>query len=132
MQQAITAILLADAGVAGLAAARIYPNGYPQGAVRPAVAVHTAALQPLYDDGGEANLDRARFQIDCQAATFGAAKALAVAVRGALSNYAGEIGGHNVQLVTLEDERDFRESGSNAAEYLHTVQMDFTAWAAKL
>ena len=132
MQKAVTAILLADAGIAGVVAQRVYPNGFPQGAVRPAIAVSTAASEPYYDDAGEAGLDRARFQIDCQASTFGAAKDLAAAVRAALSAYTGDIAGYGVQLATLEDERDFREGGANAAEYLHTVQMDFTVWAAEI
>lgn len=130
MEQAVIEILLTAPAVSSVVGARVYPNGIPQGGVRPAVAVHTAGHQPLYDDAGEIDLARSRFQIDCQASTYLAAKSLARAVQTALSAYDGTIAGTDVQLITLEDERDFRESGANAAEYLHTVQLDFTAWAA--
>jgi hypothetical protein len=130
MEEGLLALLLASAGIAGIVGTRIYPNSLPQGVVLPAISVTVAGKQPVYADDGEAGLTSARVQVECWALSYGAAKALARAVTDALSAFDGPAGDIEFQFITLGDERDFREGGSNAAEYRYDVQLDFDVWAS--
>lgn len=128
MEEALIARLLADAGVAAIAATRVYPGARPQGSALPALVLNTISGAPVYDDQGEAGLFSARVQIDSWAATYTAAKLLARAVKNCLSGFVGVQGAIAFRNVLVDVERDLRETGSNEAQYEFRVSIDFIVW----
>jgi hypothetical protein len=125
IEEAIIQRLLATSAVATIVGTGVYPGAKPQGAPLPAIVFNKISGAPLYDDKGEAGIEESRLQIDCWATSYTAAKGLARAVRDSLSAFFGTSEGVESLYCTLETERDLRESGSNAAEYLHRTSMDF-------
>lgn len=129
MEAAIIAVLLADSGVAALVGTRVQPVSRPQSDTFPAVTVTRISGGPEYADDGEVGLEDGRIQIDCHGLTYTDAKGLAVAVRNCLSALIDTTSaGVFIIYVTLDNERDFRESGSNAAEYSFRTAIDFMVW----
>jgi hypothetical protein len=128
MEQAIIARLLADSGVATIAGTRVFPGSRPQASALPAVVFNVVSGAPVYTDDGEAGIAENRVQIDCWGETYTAAKQLAGAVKESLSAFVGEVAGVTFQNVLLITERDRRESGSNAPEYLFRTMLEFTVW----
>ena len=128
MEAAIRTRLLATAGVTALVSQRVYGGSRPQGGALPDIVIHRVSGAPVYTDDGNSGLSSARIQVDCYGATYAAAKGVAAAVFDSLSAFVGTSGGVTFQNVLLEAERDFREGGSNASEYLFSTQMDFEVW----
>lgn len=128
MEQAIIARLLATTAIATIAGTRVFPGSRPQASLMPAVVFNVVSGAPVYTDDGEAGLAENRIQIDCWGETYTSAKGLAVAVKGALSAFVGESAGVTFQNILLITERDRRESGSNAPEYLFRTMLEFTVW----
>jgi hypothetical protein len=128
MEEALIAKLLADGGVSGLVGTRVYPVARPQGSLLPAIVLATVSNVPVYTNDGEAGIAEARVQIDCWGATYGSVKAAARAVTASLSAFFGTVDDAVFQYVLLDGERDSRESGSNAPEYLFRTQLDFRVW----
>lgn len=128
MEQAIIAKLLATTGIATIVGTAVFPGSRPQASALPAVVFNVVSGAPVYTDDGEAGLAENRIQIDCWATTYTAAKGLAVAVKAALSAFHGTVEGVIFQNILLVTERDRREGGSNAPEYLFRTMLDFTVW----
>lgn len=128
MEEALIARLLADGGVAAIAATRVYPGARPQGSALPALVLNLISGAPVYDDQGEAGLFSARVQIDSWGATYTAAKLLARAVKNCLSGFVGTQGAIAFRNVLVEVERDLRETGSNEAQYEFRTSIDFIVW----
>ena len=126
MEASLIQLLLSDSGVSAHVSTRVYPGARQQGSALPAITLTRISGGPLYSDEGEAGLDDARIQIDCWAETYSAAKLLARAVKAVLSGFDGTVGTTSFACVWLDNERDFRETGSNAAEYLFRTSLDFT------
>jgi hypothetical protein len=125
IEEAIIQRLLATSEVATIVGTRVFPGSKPQAAPLPAIVFNKISGAPLYDDKGEVGLDENRLQIDCWAATYSAAKGLARAVRESLSAYFGTSESVESLYCALDMERDLREGGGNAAEYLYRTSMDF-------
>ena len=128
MEEAIRTHLLATAGVTALVSQRVYCGARPQGGDLPDIVINRISGAPVYTDDGNSGLSSARIQVDCYGATYAAAKGVAGAVFNSLSDFVGTSGGVTFQNILLEAERDFREGGSNASEYLFSTQMDFEVW----
>ncbi len=131
MEEALIALLLADAGVAGIAAARIFPGARPQGSALPAVVLHRISGAPLYADDGEVGLEKARIQVDCWADTYAGAKLLARAVTAVLSGFEGTAGATHFHIIELDAERDLRQGGANAEAYPFRTMLDFLVLAER-
>ena len=127
MEEALIAILLANAGVAALVGARVYPGVRPQGASLPAVIFNRISGQPGYTMDGPDGSSESRVQVDAYAGSYGATKALARAARLALSGLSGVHHGVTFQGVFMEGARDGFEGES--PERIFRVSMDFTVWA---
>jgi hypothetical protein len=125
MEAALIAYLLADTPVTSVVGTRIYPVDRPQGSAFPALTVTRISGGPLYAEDGEVSLDNGRVQVDCWALTYTTAKDLAALVLNRLSA-AHSVSGF--RLITLSDERDIREGGSDAAEYPFHVSQDYDVW----
>jgi hypothetical protein len=128
MEEALIAYLLADSGVAGFVGNRVFPGSLPQKRELPAIVFTRVDGAPLYADDGEVGIEDPRIQIDCYGETYKSAKLTARAVVARLSEFDGTTGGVKFQFVMLDAERDFRESGSNSAEYLYRTNLDFICW----
>lgn len=90
------------------------------GAALPRVVLTRVSGGASYAHDGADGLGRARVQIDCVAATYSAAVALAEAVKGALSGWrSGEI-----SAVFVIDERDLPGGNANAGQHLAAVSVD--------
>ncbi len=130
MEKDLIGLLLANAPIVAIVGDRVTPLARTQGAALPAIVVQRIGNGPEYADDGEVGIESARVQIDCWAETYGAAKDLSGAVRDALSALADVIQGSTTFLyIVLEEERDLREPGGNAPEYLFRVSMDFLVWS---
>ena len=128
MEEALIAKLLADGGVAALAGTRVFPVARPQGSELPAITLSRVSGKPVYTDQGQSGIAEARAQLDCWGVSYDSAKSLARAVAASLSAFFGTVDAVTFQNVLLDLERDSRESGSNAPEYLYRVQLDFIVW----
>jgi hypothetical protein len=128
MEEGIIAKLLATSGVTDLVSQRVSPGRRPQASALPAITLTTISGAPVYTDDGESGLASASIEINCWGETYSSAKAVARAVKAALSAFAGEAGGVTVQNILLDAERDFSESGSNASAYPYRTNLDLTCW----
>lgn len=129
MEEAIVAYLLADSTLSALVSTRVFPLSRLQGSALPAVTYQRISGAPLYADDGEVGLTEARLQVDTWAETYSTAKTAARAVIDRLSAVRDVTqSGVTFRYIMLDDERDFREEGSNAAQYLYRVSMDFLVW----
>lgn len=117
--------LLDTAGVSTIVGVRVFPGAVPQASPMPCVVFNKISGAPVYVDAGEVGLDESRVQIDSYAATYSAAKELSRAVRASLSAFFGTVEGVESLYITLDVERDLREGGSNAAEYLYRTSQDY-------
>lgn len=112
IEDAIRSVLLADADVAALVTARVWPMKLPQSATLPAVV-----YQRISTTGNGVAMEapvgptRARVQISAWATTFGQARQLGEAVLHALNGWSGTAGGVKVQLVRLVNWLDDYEPG---------------------
>jgi hypothetical protein len=106
---------------------RINWGEHPQGAPNPYITMAVISDNQGLTMNGPDGLSMGRVQVDCYAPTYAQAKYLSRAVRDVLHGYRG--GG--LRLVTHVATRDSRESGTNEAERLFRVSLDFTtAWRA--
>ncbi len=128
MIEALISRLKATSAVTDLVDQRIYPGRRQQAAEYPAISLVLISGAPVYTDDGEAGLENSRVQIDCWGLSYTSAKLAARAVRESLSAFVGTAGGVVFQYILLDAERDFNESGGNAAEYPFRTQLDFNVW----
>jgi hypothetical protein len=122
IEQSIIERLLATSAVTAIVGTRIHPGSVPQGGALPALVLNKISGKPLYADDGEVGLDSGRFQLDSWATTYTGAKELNAAVRSALSAWFDD---DSSLYSELDVERDLREGGSNASEYLFRVSADY-------
>lgn len=111
IEDAIRAVLLADADVAALVSSRVWPVRLPQAGTLPAVVyqrISTTAEPPALE--APVGPTRSRVQVSCWAATFGQARQLGEAVLGALNGWSGTAGGERVELVRLANWLDDYEA----------------------
>ena len=136
MEEAIRARLLATAGLTALVSQRVYCGSRPQGGPLPDIIINRISGAPVYTDDGESGLASARLEIDCWGETYASAKTAARAVIASLSAFFGTVNGDGsppdfavtFQNILLDAERDFREGGGNAPEYLFRTNLDFIIW----
>jgi len=128
MEEAIRTRLLATSGVTALVSQRVYCGSRPQGGTLPDIIINRISGAPVYTDDGESGLAQARLELDCWGTTYASAKNAARAVIASLSAFFGTVGGTTFQYILLDAERDFRESGGDAPEYLFRTNLDFIVW----
>ena len=120
MEEELRALLLATASVTAICGTRINWGAHPQGAPWPGVILRVISDHEGHTLAGPNGVSHARVQIDCQAASYGAAKRLARAVRAVLDGHRGGL----FQAVLLADARDEREGGSNEADRPFRTSLD--------
>lgn len=119
-------VLTGDAGVAALAADRVYTEVLPQAGVVPAVVFTEVSGDDDVALDGPTGTSARRVQVDSWGKSRADATALGLAVRGALSGHAGAAAGLDVQCCFLVAERwDF-----DAETALYRTSQDFDVWLA--
>lgn len=125
MEEDLRALMLADSGLAAIVGNRINFGEHPQGAGHPAIVLTTISNEVYMHMNGKGGLEESRVQVDAYGKTYGDAKRAARAAIKLLHFYRG--GGF--LLISQLSTRDSRETGSNEAERLYRVSVDFsTAW----
>ena len=119
-------LLAGDAGVAALAADRVYTEVLPQSPTVPAVVfTEVAGDEDVALDGPTGARSR-RLQVDSWATTRAEATSLALAVKSAIAGHAGAAAGLDVQAVFLVTERwDF-----DAETALYRTSQDYDVWTS--
>lgn len=127
MEEELRALLLAATTVTDISGSRINFGARPQGQMLPAIVLNTISGAIGLVHSGPDGMLSASVQVDCYAHSYGAAKALSLAVIGLLHGHrSGAFKG-----VFLTNTRDSREGGSNEAERPFRVSLDFdTHWRA--
>lgn len=127
MEEDFRALLLAASPVTAICGTRINFGTHPQGQSFPALVLNTVSDAEGLVMNGPNNLSEGIVQVDCYAETYGAAKLLARSVVAALNCYRGG----DFRLIVHGASRDTREGGTNEAERLFRVSLDFnTSWRA--
>jgi len=121
MEELLRTLLADSTALTTLISERLQWGFREQATALPAVTLTKISGGPLYSDEGEVGLDEVRVQIDCWAASFTSATAVARAVRARLSGYFDA----NFRYIALDASRDMREGGANQEEYEYRVSMDF-------
>lgn len=106
MEPALIARLLATAGLTALVSTRINWARRPQGEALPAVVLHRIDGGVDYHTEGPSGLVESRVQVDCWAASYGSAKAVARQVEAAVSGARFTSGAIRFDGIFIIDERD--------------------------
>lgn len=122
IEEALRTALAADATLAAIVAARIYPVVAPQGTVTAYVTYEKVAGNPHHDHGGAGSLRWARISYMCHAPTYSQAKAAAAAIRSALDGYRGTLSGVSIGSILSEEDADI---GMDDATRMQLVAVDF-------
>jgi hypothetical protein len=121
IEEAVVDILTNDGGVSALIGTRCYPYLVPQDQALPAVAYQKISGSPFYAHDGEAGLSQARIQINNVDDDYAGAKALARAVRSALSAYTGTAATVKLDGAFLQIEVD----GFGEGNQIYVVRQDY-------
>lgn len=129
------AILLADAAVAAVVVARVYPQVLPQKPVLPAVTYQEISGSSDLVNDGPSGLASARVQFNCWADNADAAYALGLKVKAALDGYRGTVtwGSSSpqdslvVRGVIFDSPRDLHDETAK----LYARSLDFIIWFAE-
>lgn len=128
MESEFRALLLNDQQLSQLVGNRVSWVSHPQGKAFPAVVLTVISLAEGLSLEGRDGLSAGRVQVDCYARTYTEAKQVSRAVVSALHGHRG--GGFRV--VAHVGTRDSREGGTNEAERLFRVSLDFTtSWRSQ-
>lgn len=125
MEEDLRALILADAGVAGVVGGRVSWAERPQGGALPAIVLHLISQPVEYHTQGAVALRQSRVQADCWGATYGSAKAAARALAELLSGFVGEHGATAFQGVFQANARDTRDAGTDDADRFFRASIDF-------
>lgn len=106
MEAALIAKLLATAGVTNLVSTRINWSRRPQGAALPAIVLQRVSGTPDVHHAGASGLVVSRVQVDCWAASYGSAKAVARAVETAVTAQTFTQGATRFDVILIDSERD--------------------------
>lgn len=129
MEEALTALLLADATVTSLTGTgdRLTWDVIPQGKTGAAAVMYLISGIPDYHTAGPSGLVESRVQINCRASTKADALALARAIEAALSGYSGTVGGIKFNpILKLGSRSRFDKTDS---ERFYLASADYQVWS---
>lgn len=134
MEEALHALLTADAGVAAIVGARVTPYERLQGGALPALTYARISGRRDYAHDGPTGFSESRVQLDAwadpaaDASAYGTAKAAARAAVAAVSGYRGTVGPTRIGGIFVEAERDLRGDTAGDTQRLARVSLDLTIW----
>lgn len=126
MEEALTALLLANAGVSAMVGDRVNWSARPDDAALPAVTLHRISGRRDQTSSGRSGLVDSTVQIDTWGRTFKEAKLLARAVILALPHARTLTGGIVLQGIFIDSESDSFEG--DAPEPLYRTRIDISVW----
>jgi len=127
LEESLTALLLADAGVAALVATRVTWLTRPQASALPAIVLQLISGIPVDSDEGDSGLVASRVQIDCWATSPLDAKKTIRAVKQLLSGKPAQHSGTEFQGIFTEDERDAVEE-THGGQTVYRTGLDILIW----
>ncbi|MBP1842008.1 hypothetical protein J2046_000252 [Rhizobium petrolearium] len=128
MEEAVTALLTADARVRYLMGDRIHWGRLPQNAqAGPYVILQVISSPNDYTNSGRSGLKRARLQVDGYADRFLTARDCADAITDVLEKFRGTLSGVTFQGGFIADTRDFQPDGA-AGKQLYRRSTDIFLW----
>lgn len=113
IEEGLYTYLTSQAAITDLAGTRIYPLKLPQGVSYPAIRYQDISEVGLMAHDGPLDLFKSRFQFDCYARTYIAAKQLAQVLRATINGYAGAMGTVTVEHVFFIDWEDDHDDSAN-------------------
>ena len=131
MEEDLTALFLADAGISAEAGDRVNWAERPQEESLPAVILWKIGGSRDMTMDGPSGLVESRLQVDCWAADALTAKRLALAVINLLQNFKHSVhGGTSFQGGFIDGERDSFENEAGSA--YHRVTLDARIWHSEV
>lgn len=127
MEEAITAQLLAAAGLTALVGTRIHWGQRPQGSGLPIVVLNLISERADYTTQGPSGLVGSLLQVDAYAATYGAAKAVSNQVLAVLDGMRADSPAV-IQGVFREGKRATTEDGATAGTTINRRSLDLRVW----
>lgn len=106
--EALYSYLSTHAGVNALVGTRVFPQVVPQGEPRPAIAYFKVS-DPTGRTFGRRFFAKPRYQFNCWGESYASARAVGDAVKSALENYAGMMGGDagvKVRMTYFQDDQE--------------------------
>ncbi len=126
IEQGLVAELRADGAVSAIVGQRIFPEVVPQGQDGAAIVYRRVGTTRHQTLDGQRNVIEVIMRIDCWEDSFGACWTLANAVRSALNQLTGAIGGFTIQRSHLEAESNLSVFEGDKREY--RVSQDYVIW----
>ncbi|MCE9553423.1 MAG: DUF3168 domain-containing protein [Planctomycetes bacterium] len=111
-EEAIVAVLAADATLTALVGTRISPAIAGQAGARPNIVYQRISGKEQYSQDGHEDIPEARIQIDCYGNTYAQAKAAGERVIALLSGHRGG----SIDMIFIEDSGDGMDGPSDGAE----------------
>ncbi len=124
MEQALVALMLADAGITALVSTRIQWVFGPQASTSPYIVMSRVSGVRDYSYQGPTTFIESRVQIDCWGLTYASTKEVARACETKLSGYRGIQGTTDFKGMFLENERDGFEDDQTPTRHFR-VSLDF-------
>ncbi len=119
MEEALTSLL---SGVTG--GLRYWVRAPQSLSTRPYIVMHRVSGNRDMHLKGASRYVQSRVQVDIYDDTFGGAKAVARAVRDAVSGFAGTIGGVQIQRINVDSERDLPADDAGEITQLYRTSID--------
>jgi hypothetical protein len=124
MEEALTAILLADARLSQVVGNRVHWDVAPQGAVRPYVILQVVSSSADTTASGRSGMETARVQIDAYGEQKFAVTRIVRFAFEALERARGPRGEVTIQGVFFDSARDLPASGASGAPQLFRRSTD--------
>ena len=121
IEEAIYSLVTKNRTITTLIGQRFYPNVIPQTADLPAVAYQVISAGRNYHHGGQSSLVTPVIGFTIDARNYSEAKAVAAAMRLALSGYQGYVDSVKIESIFLQNEFE----GYNPASEIHLVRQDY-------
>lgn len=136
IRSALRGYLLADAGIAALVGARVYPSKMPQGNTQDCIVYQRVSNSGYHHMTGPMGLARPRLQIDCWSRSSDRANALANLVKERIDGFKGSLDYDastppnqlQVRGIFFDTERDLYDEDSE----LYGVSRDYFVWVAEI
>ncbi len=125
LEEAVMAYLLSYIGLTALVSTRIFYDELPQGTTLPAVVILNVSDVKAHGLSGQSKLERPNYQFTAYAATKSSAKAVAIQLKAALSDYHGTLSGVVVQKMELQSEFSTLDTTPDGTVRVNTTDLEY-------
>lgn len=129
MEEALIALMLANAGVSTVLSTRIYWGRKPQAdPAKPYAVLQKISGVPDVHMRGTSGLIESRVQVDVYGDTYTSALAAHGAIVSLLCGYSGTVSQTNFQGIFLDADRDLPAADAGEVSILFRKSLDFIIW----